>query len=67
LKAFGDPNELAHPPVNRTLDAACMHNGLGQFIEPDVSFAIQHAVALLDRSLADGLCQVALACGTRAL
>jgi hypothetical protein len=44
-----------------------MHNGLGQFIEPDVSFAIQHAVALLDRSLADGLCQVALACGTRAL
>jgi hypothetical protein len=30
-------------------------------VEQGVSFAIEHAIALLDGGLSDGLCQVALA------
>ena len=41
--------------------ARAVGDGLGQFIQQDVRFAIQHAVALLDGGLADGLGQVTLA------
>jgi len=34
-------------------------DGLGQFIERDVGFAVQRLVALLNGGLTDGLCQVA--------
>ena len=43
------------------LFAAAVGDGVGQFIEQDVRFAIQHFVALLDGALADGLRQVAFA------
>jgi hypothetical protein len=40
--------------------ASAVRNGLGQLIEQDVGFAIQNLAALLNRSLSDGLRQVAL-------
>jgi len=45
----------------RVLFACAVGDGVGQFIQQDVRFAIQHFVALLDGALADGLRQVALA------
>ena len=37
--------------------ARAVGNGVGEFIEQDVCFAIQHAIALLNGSLSDGLRQ----------
>ena len=41
--------------------ARAIGDGVGEFIQQDVRFAIQHAIALLNRGLPDGLCQVAFA------
>ena len=32
MPVFGDPDELAHPPVNRTLHVACMQNACGKLL-----------------------------------
>jgi hypothetical protein len=46
--------------------ARTISDGVGQFIEQDVGFAIQHAVTLLNGGLADGLRQVTFASASRA-
>src|SRR5262249_22964154 len=46
--------------------ACAIGNSVGEFIEQDVGFAIQHTIALQDRSLPDGLRQVTLAGSTGA-
>ena len=44
---------------------ACpIHDGLGQVVQQDVGFAVEHAVTLLDRGLTDGLSQMTLATST---
>ena len=40
--------------------AGAVELGVGEFVEEDVSFAIEHAMALLDHGDADGLRQVTL-------
>ena len=41
--------------------AGAVERGFGEIIEQGVGFAIEHAIALLDGGLADGLGQVTLA------
>jgi len=41
-------------------------SAIGQYVEQDMSFAIKHLAALLNRSLSDGLRRVALPCSARA-
>jgi len=41
--------------------APAIERGIGQFFEQSVGFAIQHAVALLDDGVSDGLCAVTFA------
>src|SRR5258708_28894942 len=43
------------------LSARAVHDGIGQLVEQHMGFAIEHAIALLNGGLADGLRQVALA------
>ncbi len=43
------------------LFACSVDRGFGDFIEQGVGLAVEHAIALLDRSMSDGLGQVTLA------
>src|SRR5271156_586357 len=46
--------------------AFAIERGVGQFFQKPVSFAIQHAVALQDDGVSDGLCAVTFAAARRA-
>ena len=48
------------------LFARAVERGFGEFLEQDVGLAVEHAIALLDGGLADGLGQVTLAGAGRA-
>ena len=45
--------------------AFAIERGVGQFFQQAVRFAIQHAVALLDDGVPDGLCAVTFAAARR--